>query len=138
MVLWQSELRVSWRAQWLSLLLHGVVAAVVLLLPWPLNYLPVWLLLLSLVVLDCVRSQRRINARHGVIKLLEDRRLFWQGRDWIIHRKPWIIDSGMLLCLRGADSARRQYLWIASDSMEQAEWRELCRVLLNQPNQTPQ
>ncbi|HHU9887575.1 TPA: protein YgfX, partial [Escherichia coli] len=25
MVLWQSDLRVSWRAQWLSLLIHGLV-----------------------------------------------------------------------------------------------------------------
>ncbi|MCO9773128.1 protein YgfX, partial [Salmonella enterica subsp. enterica serovar Give] len=28
MVLWQSDLRVSWRAQWISLLIHGLVAAV--------------------------------------------------------------------------------------------------------------
>ncbi len=59
MVLWQSDLRISWRAQWFSLLLHGVVAALVLLVPWPLSYTPIWLLLLSLVVFDCVRSQRR-------------------------------------------------------------------------------
>ncbi|MQL31399.1 hypothetical protein EI038_31965, partial [Escherichia coli] len=24
MVLWQSDLRVSWRAQWISLLIHGL------------------------------------------------------------------------------------------------------------------
>ncbi len=70
MVLWQSDLRISWRAQWFSLLLHGVVAALVLLVPWPLSYTPIWLLLLSLVVFDCVRSQRRIHARRGEIKLL--------------------------------------------------------------------
>ncbi|MCS6068384.1 protein YgfX [Klebsiella variicola subsp. variicola] len=40
MVLWQSDLRISWRAQWFSLLLHGVVAALVLLVPWPLSYTP--------------------------------------------------------------------------------------------------
>ncbi|WP_234013372.1 protein YgfX, partial [Cronobacter dublinensis] len=50
MVLWHSDLRVSWRSQWLSLLLHGAVAVIILLLPWPLRYLPVWMLLLSLVV----------------------------------------------------------------------------------------
>lgn len=55
MVLWQSDLRISWRAQWFSLLLHGVVAALVLLVPWPLSYTPIWLLLLSLVVFDCVQ-----------------------------------------------------------------------------------
>ncbi|MEL0356410.1 protein YgfX, partial [Klebsiella pneumoniae] len=78
MVLWQSDLRISWRAQWFSLLLHGVVAALVLLVPWPLSYTPIWLLLLSLVVFDCVRSQRRIHARRGEIKLLTDSRLRWQ------------------------------------------------------------
>ena len=67
MVLWQSDLRVSWRAQWLSLLIHGLVAAVILLMPWPLSYTPLWMVLLSLVVFDCVRSQRRINARQGEI-----------------------------------------------------------------------
>jgi toxin CptA len=36
-----------------------------LLMPWPLSYTPLWLLLLSLVVFDSVRSQRRINARQG-------------------------------------------------------------------------
>lgn len=40
MVLWQSDLRISWRAQWFSLLLHGVVAALVLLVPWPLKLHP--------------------------------------------------------------------------------------------------
>ena len=70
MVLWQSDLRISWRAQWFSLLMHGVVAALVLLMPWPLSYTPLWLILLSLVVFDCVRSQRRIHARQGEIKLL--------------------------------------------------------------------
>ncbi|VEA75198.1 membrane protein [Salmonella enterica subsp. arizonae] len=80
MVLWQSELRVSWRAQWISLLIHGLVAAVILLMPWPLSYTPLWMMLLSLVVFDCVRSQRRINTCQGEIKLLMDGRLRWQGR----------------------------------------------------------
>ncbi|VDY38498.1 membrane protein [Salmonella enterica subsp. enterica serovar Daytona] len=72
MVLWQSDLRVSWRAQWISLLIHGLVAAVILLMPWPLSYTPLWMILLSLVVFDCVRSQRRINTCQGEIKLLMD------------------------------------------------------------------
>ena len=84
MVLWQSDLRVSWRSQWMSLLLHGLVAAFVLLMPWPLSYTPLWLLLLSFVVFDSVRSQRRINARQGEIKLLMDSRLRWQGKEWDI------------------------------------------------------
>jgi toxin CptA len=45
---------------------------------------PLWLLLLSLVVFDSVRSQRRIHARQGEIKLLMDSRLRWQNAEWDI------------------------------------------------------
>jgi len=129
-VLWQSDLRVSWRSQWLSLLLHGVVAAIVLLMPWPLSYTPLWLLLLSLVVFDCVRSQRRINARHGEIKLLMDLRLRWQGHEWAIVGQPWMLRSGVMLRLRDTGDAKRHHLWLASDSMDPREWRDLRRTLL--------
>ncbi|AFJ45813.1 conserved hypothetical membrane protein [Shimwellia blattae DSM 4481 = NBRC 105725] len=113
------------------------MAAVVLLLPWPLNYLPVWLLLLSLVVLDCVRSQRRINARHGEIKLLDNSQLHWLGRDWLILGTPWMSRAGMLLRLRDTTTARRHLLWVASDSVDQGEWRDLRRVLAEQKYQPP-
>ena len=65
MVLWQSDLRVSWRSQWMSLLLHGLVAAFVLLMPWPLSYTPLWLLLLSFVVFFSLPTHRPINAPQG-------------------------------------------------------------------------
>lgn len=132
MVLWQSELRVSWRAQWISLLIHGLVAAVILLMPWPLSYTPLWMMLLSLVVFDCVRSQRRINTCQGEIKLLMDGRLRWQGQDWTLLRPPWLLRSGMVLRLR-AEFGHHQHLWLAADSMEAAEWRELRRIMLQQP-----
>ena len=135
MVLWQSELRVSWRAQWLSLLLHGLVAALILLMPWPLSYTPVWLLLLSLVVFDSVRSQRRINACHGEIKLLMDSRLRWQGEEWDIVGTPWLLRSGMMLRLRREEDGRRQHLWLAADSMDAQEWRDLRRLILQKPAQ---
>ncbi|WP_072569840.1 MULTISPECIES: protein YgfX [unclassified Enterobacter] len=135
MVLWQSDLRVSWRSQWLSLLLHGLVAALVLLIPWPLSYTPLWLLLLSLVVFDCVRSQRRINASHGEIKLLMDSRLRWQGNEWDITGAPWLLNSGMMLRLRRSTDGKRQHLWLAADSMDAQEWRELRRMMLQQPAQ---
>ena len=134
MVLWQSDLRVSWRAQWLSLLLHGLVAAAILLLPWPLSYMPVWLLLLSLVVFDCVRSQRRINACQGEVKLTADYRLRWQGVEWEIGDSPWMLNSGMMLRLRDEQTARRQHLWLAADSMTEGEWRDLRRLLLQRPD----
>jgi toxin CptA len=71
----------------------------VLLMPWPLSYTPLWLLLLSLVVFDSVRSQRRINACQGEIKLLMDSRLRWQKRMGYLGT-PWMLNSGMMLRLR--------------------------------------
>ena len=135
MVLWQSDLRISWRAQWFSLLMHGVVAALVLVLPWPLSYTPLWLILLSLVVFDCVRSQRRILARQGEIKLLIDSRLRWQKAEWDIVGTPWVINSGMLLRLRNTENQRTQHLWVAADSMDAGEWRDLRRLVLQKPTQ---
>ena len=134
MVQWQSDLRVSWRAQWLSLLIHGLVAVVILLMPWPLSYTPLWLVLLSLVVFDSVRSQRRINACQGEIRLLMDGRLRWQGQEWSIVCAPWMIKTGMMLRLR-SDAGKRQHLWLAADSMDDAEWRDLRRLMLQQVKQ---
>ena len=133
MVLWQSDLRVSWRAQWFSLMLHGIVAAIILLLPWPLSYMPLWLILLSLVVFDCVRSQRRIHSLQGEVNLTIDYRLRWQGIEWELTAAPWMLQSGMLLRLRHPDTHRSQHLWLAADSMDAGEWRDLRRILMQQP-----
>lgn len=130
MVLWQADLHISWRSQWISLLLHGVVAVMVLLMPWPLRYTLLWLLLLTLVVFDCVRSQRRIRACQGSMKLLTDGELHWQDVEWQIVGTPWLINSGVLLRLREAQTRRSQRLWIAADSMSIKEWRDLRRLML--------
>ncbi len=128
MVLWQSDLRISWRAQWFSLLLHGVVAALVLLVPWPLSYTPIWLLLLSLVVFDCVRSQRRIHARRGEIKLLTDSRLRWQNAEWeILGRRGLSIAVCCCVCamsIPGADSifGWRRTAWTPESGAICAGW----------------
>ncbi|MDF7681397.1 protein YgfX [Enterobacteriaceae bacterium ESL0689] len=129
MVLWQSDLRISWRAQWISLLLHGVVAAMILLMPWPLRYTPLWLLLLTLVVFDCVRSQRRIRACQGAIKLLANSCLYWKTMEWQIIGTPWMIKSGILFHLRDPQTQTRRRLWIAADSMSIKEWRDLRRLI---------
>ncbi len=111
---------------WLPLLFYSC--------PRPLSYTPLWMVLLSLVVFDCVRSQRRINARRGEIRLLMDGRLRWQGQEWSIVKAPWMIKSGMMLRLR-SDGGKRQHLWLAADSMDEAEWRDLRRILLQQETQ---
>jgi toxin CptA len=131
-VLWQSDLRVSWRAQWLSLLAHGLVALLVLLIPWPMSYTLIWMLLLSLVVFDSVRSQRRIHACQGEMKLLTDYHLRWQNQEWEIVGSPWVLRSGMMLRLRRAGRKRCQHLWLSADSMDTGEWRDLRRLMLQQ------
>lgn len=134
MVLWQSDLRISGARSGFSAAPRrcgGAGAAG----SWPLSYTPIWLLLLSLVVFDCVRSQRRIHARRGEIKLLTDSRLRWQNADWEILGTPWVINSGMLLRLRHVDTRRGQHLWLAADSMDAGEWRDLRRLVLQKPAQ---
>jgi toxin CptA len=111
------------------------MAAFVLLVPWPLSYTPLWLLLLSLVVFDSVRSQRRINACQGEIKLLMDSRLRWQGVEWEIVGTPWMLSIGMMLRLRRSEEGRRQHLWLAADSMDAQEWRDLRRMISQQSAQ---
>lgn len=129
MVLWQCDLRVSWQAQWLSLLVHGIVATAILLLPWPLSYMPVWLLLIAFVVFDCVRSQRRIHARQGELALLDDDRLRWQGKVWELSGRPLPLPGGMLLRLKCPETRKRQLLWLAADCLREEEWRNLRRLL---------
>lgn len=132
MALWQSDLSVSWRSQWISLLAHGLLALLVLLMPWPINYTLVWMLLLLIVVFSSVRSQRRIHACQGTFKLLEDFRVSWRGYEWKMVNKPWIIDSGVMLKLKRQGKRGSLHLWLAADSIDHEEWRDLRRLLLQQ------
>lgn len=137
MVLWRAELRVSWRAQWISLLAHGVLAMIILLIPWPLNYMPLWLLLLVLVVFGCIRSQRCINANQGEICLYPGWAISWQGTQWQLPKTPWMLHNGMMLILHDIASRRTLRLWIMADSMEGKQWRDLRRLLLNHMGENP-
>jgi len=101
-------------------------------MPWPINYTLVWMLLLSIVVFNSVRSQRRIHASRGQCKLFDDYSVFWQGREWSMAGKPWIIDSGIMLKLKRPGKRRCLHLWLAADSMDAEEWRDLRRLLLQQ------
>ncbi|MFG6075155.1 protein YgfX [Erwinia sp. OPT-41] len=129
MALWRSDLRVSWQAQWMSLSLHGVVVIALLLAPWPASLTVVWMLLLTLVVLECVRSQRRIRSREGDIALLADHQLQWRQKHWRISGRPWMTRRAILLALRSA-KGEREKLWLLRDSMNESEWRQLRQQLL--------
>lgn len=129
MAQWHAELRVSWRAQWISLLLHGVAILALLLAPWPASYTLVWMLLLTLVVFECVRSQRRIRSREGDIALLEGGQVQWRQKRWHITGRPWMTRQAMLLTLR-TPSGDREKLWLLRDSMDEEAWRQLRQLLL--------
>ncbi|MGB9097630.1 protein YgfX [Erwinia sp.] len=129
MALWHSDLRISWRAQWVSLLLHGVVILALLLAPWPASFTLVWMLLLTLVVFECVRSQRRIRSREGGISLLEDQQLHWRQKRWQICGRPWMTRQAIFLKLRST-KGETERLWLCRDSMDEDQWRELRQHLL--------
>lgn len=129
MVLWRCELRVSWAAQWQSLLIHGAVILLLLLIPWHGSYTLVWIVLLTLVLLESIRSQRRILSRAGSIELLSSRQVHWRRQKWYLVAKPWIGRWVILLPLRSSEG-KREWLWLGIDSMENAEWRLLRQHLL--------
>ncbi len=141
MALWQCDLRVSWRSQLFSLAVHGALILLILLAPWPNGWWVTWLLLVLLMVIESIRSQRRISARHGEISLVEPDRMLWRNQEWIIKQPVLMLDSGILLSLRRdkalSGSKRKRFfgnkakLWLASDSMGQEEWRHLRQILLS-------
>lgn len=131
MVLWRCELRVSWAAQWQSLLLHGAIILLLLLLPWPGGYTLVWVLLLMLVTLESVCSQRRILSRVGPVDLLDAGQIIWRQKRWFLKSKPWLSRRMILLSLRSVEG-EREWLWLFFDSMEPREWRMLRQQLLMQ------
>ncbi|MCL2891697.1 protein YgfX [Brenneria tiliae] len=130
MAQWQCDLRVSWRMQLFSLVVHGLLVLLILLAPWPDSYTALWLGLVTLVVFGFIRSQRNIKVRQGEISLRGATHLRWQQQDWQIIKRPWILKNGILLSLKSMDGKERQRLWLASDSMGNDEWRHLRQLLL--------
>ncbi|PVZ83038.1 hypothetical protein C9426_27720 [Serratia sp. S1B] len=130
MALWRCDVRVSWRTQCLSLLMHGTLILLILISPWPVNYSVIWLVLLTLVVFECIRSQKRIASRQGELRLLAERRIEWQGQEWLIVKKAWMLRLGVLLSLQQVNGKKRCKLWLASDALSHAEWRHLYQQLL--------
>ncbi|CAB1225411.1 protein YgfX [Serratia liquefaciens] len=133
MAQWRCDVRISWRTQLLSLLTHGVLILLILISPWPEGYGPIWLVLLTLVVFECIRSQKRIASRQGELRLLEHQRVGWQGQEWQLVKQPWMLRFGILLTLQPMQGKKRRRLWLASDSMAKAEWRHLRQQLLYPP-----
>ncbi|ADP11484.1 Uncharacterized protein ygfX [Erwinia sp. Ejp617] len=134
MALWQCELRQSKLAQRLSLLLHGAVMLALLLPAWPASSGLVRMLSLVLVLLECIRSRRRIRRRRGDVALLTGSVVRWRQRQWQILSRPWLTRQAILLSLHDA-KGKRERLWLFADSMEDSDWRRLRMQLLNNKEQ---
>ncbi|WON77948.1 protein YgfX [Serratia sp. UGAL515B_01] len=130
MAQWRCDIRVSWRTQLFSLLVHGALILLILLSPWPDVYAPIWLVLMILVVFECIRSQKNISSRQGLLKLLGERRVEWRGREWLMLKNPWMPRFGVLLSLQQVNGKKRCRLWLASDALGNEDWRHLRQRLL--------
>ncbi|KFF71298.1 membrane protein [Pectobacterium brasiliense] len=132
MAQWRCDLRVSWRMQLLSLVVHGLLVLLILLAPWPDGYAWLWLCLVTMVMFGFIRSQRNIKSRQGEIVLLSETTLNWRQQEWQIVKRPWLLKNGVLLSLKAVNGKDKQQLWLASDSMGDDEWRHLRQILLQQ------
>ncbi|AKJ41226.1 protein YgfX [Pragia fontium] len=130
-VLWHSDIRVSWKTQCVSLLIHGALVLLVLLSPWNDGYWPLWLSLVTLVIFDCLRSQRHIQRMQGEMLLLNNGVIQWQRNEWKIKGKPIMFSWGISLKLVSITGKhRRRRVWLAIDSMDTESWRSLRFQLL--------
>ncbi|SUB81440.1 Protein of uncharacterised function (DUF1434) [Pragia fontium] len=130
-VLWHSDIRVSWKTQCVSLLIHGALVLLVLLSPWNDGYWPLWLSLVTLVIFDCLRSQRHIQRMQGEMLLLNNGVIQWQRNEWKIKGKPIMFSWGISLKLASITGKhRRRRVWLAIDSMDTESWRSLRFQLL--------
>ncbi|CAM3831320.1 protein YgfX [Serratia silvae] len=136
MAQWRCDVRVSWRTQLISLLTHGLLILLILIAPWSEGYGLIWLVLLTLVVFECIRSQKCIASRQGELWLLAERRIEWHDQEWLMVKKPWMPGFGILLSLQQVNGKKRHRLWLASDSMSKADWRQLRQRLLFEQSAT--
>lgn len=98
--------------------------------PWPQGYTALWLVLLTLVVFECIRSQKNITSCQGEIRLKPGNIVLWKRHEWVVIKQPWITRYGVLLSLQQTSSrSTRKRLWLAADSMSEEEWRQLCLLL---------
>jgi toxin CptA len=94
-------------------------------IPWPEQDWPAWLILVALIGLESLLTQRRINKSKGLLTLLDKRTIHWQEEKWNIIRSPFILSFGIFLTLKSESSKAKKHLWIAADSMSKEQWRSL-------------
>lgn len=126
----QCNLNISWRTQLISGIFYAALIVAILLIPWPEQDWPVWLILVALIALESILAQRRINKTKGQLTLLDKHSVHWAEQKWTITRSPFVLSFGIFLSLKSESSGKKKLLWIAIDSLSKEQWRNLRYELL--------
>ncbi|GLR08299.1 hypothetical protein GCM10007905_10180 [Mixta theicola] len=128
MVRWQSDINPSAWARRVTFALYLPIAAGLLLLPWPTPLAPFIVGLLLLLIIE-LRHRLQLQQRlRGQLTTDESRCWRWQQQSGWVTRPPFILPFGVLLSLR-TQQGKRLSLWLMRDSMSEANWRALRRLL---------
>lgn len=112
----------------MTLALYAPLAAGLLLLPWPVTLRPLIIGLLLLLALELRRRLRLLRNFRGQITADDNRSWRWRQLRGQVTRPPFILPFGVLLSLR-TRQGKRFSLWLMRDSMSEASWRALRRLL---------
>lgn len=135
MVLWKSNLSISWKTQLFSTCVHGVIGMFLLLTPWSPGNSMIWLPLLVVVVASWAKSQKNISKIKRVAVLVNGNKLQWKKNEWRILKAPWLTRYGILLTLEALQGKPQKiHLWVAKDALSEENWRNLNQLLLQYPD----
>ncbi|EFB71613.1 Protein of uncharacterised function (DUF1434) [Providencia rustigianii] len=135
MVLWKSNLAISWKTQLFSTCFHGVTGILLLVAPWQPGNSMIWLPLLVVLVASWAKSQKNISKVKGVAVLVNGNKFQWKKNEWEIVKTPWCSRFGILLTLNALQGKPRKLrLWIAKDALSEENWRNLNQLLLQYPD----
>ena len=135
MVLWKSNLSISWKTQFFSTCVHGAVGMFLLVAPWAPAHSMIWLPLLAVVVAIWAKSQKNISKIKGVAVLVNGNKGQWKKNEWNIVKAPWLSRYGILLSLEALQGKQQKiHLWVAKDSVSEESWRNLNQLLLQYPD----
>lgn len=115
-------------ARRLTLALYLSLAAGLLLLPWPPPLIPFLVGLLLLLLIELRHRLRLQQLLRGRLTTDERRCWHWRQQQGRVMRPPFILPFGVLLSLR-TSQGKRLSLWLMRDSMSEASWRALRRLL---------
>ncbi|HIE0516580.1 TPA: protein YgfX [Providencia stuartii] len=135
MVLWKSNLSISWKTQLFSTCAHGVVGFILLVAPWAPGNSMVWLPLLVIVIASWAKSQKSISKIKGTAVLVNGNKVQWKKNEWSIVKQPWCSRVGGLLTLSALQGKPQKIrLWVAKDALSEESWRNLNQLLLQYPD----